>query len=399
VANLRTRKSIAKDVNRFQSSQLWTFAFGLVVAVNFVAFTSYQILVPILPLHIRSLGGSEATVGMVVSALTFVAVIVRPFAGWLIDNANRRVVLVCMIAAFAVVGLFYPFAGSITALLAIRIVHGVGWSGINPAVVTMASSLIPPSRRGEGLAYQSTSQSLAMAVGPAIGLFVVGLAGYTEAFVVSAIFAFIALGLSFGIRDNHYVAKSERRRFRLQDLVERSAVAPSVVVAIMTFIFGGLTAFVPIDAADRSLGNPATFFVTFAVALVIIRPIVGKMNDRQAKRGILLLPGLALIGAALLVLAFTATSWTLVAVSLLYAGGFGAAQPILRAMVMDRAPEHRWGAASATWATAYELGLAAGALLLGILASQVGIPNMFGLASFIIVGGLIFVLVQGLHRS
>lgn len=260
------------------------------------------------------------------------------------------------------------------------------------------ADLIPPRRRGEGISYLSTTQSIAMAVGPATGLFIVGALGYSEAFLASAGFAFVGLALAAPVRDK-YVPPAEKREFRFRDLIESSSVAPSSITALLTFVFGGLTAFIPLDALNRDLGNPSVFFVVFAVGLVVIRPITGNISDRQARRGMLLFPGLGLVTAALLVLAFTETNWTLPATAVLWVLGFGISQPVLRAMVLDRASRARWGSANATLGSAYDLGMALGAFLLGLLASVTTIPTMFAFASLSMVLAFALVLFWRLYKQ
>lgn len=379
--------------------RLWTRQFVWILTANCVVFTSLQVLVPVLPLYVAEiLGGNEATVGLAVGTLTFTAVLVRPVFGWVIDQHGRKVIVLICAALFGATGLLYPLAASLTALIAVRFVQGIGWSGIPPATSTMAADLVPSSRRGEGIAFVSTSQSVAMAVGPAIGLFVAGALGYTPAFLAAAALAFLAFALALFTRDR-YVPPKEKRGFGARDIVERSSVVPSAVCALLTFVFGGLTAFIPLDALERDLGDPAVFFVAFSVVLIVVRPVTGRLSDRQARRGMLLLPGIGLVAASLFVLAFTESAWTLAITALLWALGFGVAQPVLRAMVLDLAPRERWGSANATLGSAYDLGMASGALVLGIVASRTGIPAMFAYASLAMALAFVLILWSGLYRA
>ena len=380
--------------------KLWTRDFVQILTINCMVFISFQMLVPVLPLYVTTIGGNEASVGLVIAALTLAVLLVRPFTGWLVDHRGRRVVMIASFTTFtlATALLAHPLAASVAALIAIRIAQGIGWSGVNPSVSAIVTDIIPARRLGEGLAYQSTSQSIAMAIGPASGLFVLGLAGYTPTFLISVALGALALVLSLWVRQS-YLPRTTREGFRLRDLIEASSLAPSTITALTTFLFGGLASFVPLATMERDLGNPAAFFVTFAVGLIIIRPITGHLSDAVARRGYFLLPGLALIFSCLLVLAFTEAPWTLVMTGLLWAIGFGITQPVLRVMAVLEAPQERWGAANATMATAYEGGMGAGALLLGALASQVGIPTMFAVSSLVPLLALILVFKWRLHRE
>ncbi len=385
------REATGQGTAPAKKSRLWTRDLVQILCANCAIYLSFQVLIPVLPLYVAESLGDEAVVGLVVGSLPFTAMLTRPLLGWAIDQYGRKKVLILSALLFGAVGLSYPLAASLFSLLVIRVVQGIGWGGVPPATSSIVADLIPPSRRGEGIAYLSTTQSIAMAVGPALGLFVASGSGYTAAFFASAGFALLGLALSLFVSDR-YAPPAEKKKFHLRDLIEGSSIAPSSITALMTFVFGGLTAFIPLDALERDLGNPSVFFVTFAVGLIIVRPITGSISDRQANRGMLLFPGIALIVAALLVLSFTETPWTLATTAVLWAVGFGISQPVLRAMVLDLAPRERWGSANATLASAYDLGIALGALLLGLLASLVGIPAMFALASLAMAPAFVLIL-------
>lgn len=106
--------------------RLWIRDYAWILSANCIVFTSFQMLVPVLPLYVADGLGDEATVGLVVGALTFTALLLRPFLGWVIDQYGRKTVLIASIALFGAVGLSYPLATSLAALLVIRIVQGLG---------------------------------------------------------------------------------------------------------------------------------------------------------------------------------------------------------------------------------------------------------------------------------
>ncbi|NIV34833.1 MAG: MFS transporter, partial [Anaerolineae bacterium] len=56
-------------------------------------------------------------------------------------------------------------------LIVNRFLHGIGVGIAATAIATVVAHLIPPSRTGEGIGYFSMSASLATAIGPFIGIF------------------------------------------------------------------------------------------------------------------------------------------------------------------------------------------------------------------------------------
>ncbi len=167
---------------------------------------------------------------------------------------------------------------------------------------------------------------------------------------------------------------------------------------LVTFTFGGLITFTSIYTVERDLGDPALFFVVYAVILMLTRPLAGNLSDRR-RRETVLLPGIALTGAALAVLGLASAPWMLVTVAALYALGFGASQPALQAMVVDRIPPNRRGAAHAAFFIAFDLGIGFGAMLLGALSGAVGIPTMFFACVGFTTVTFAVAFLAGLHRA
>src|SRR5699024_914105 len=93
---------------------------------------------------------------------------------------------------FVISGGSYAFIISIGVLVIMRIVQGIGWGFSTTATSTIATDLVPPERRGEGLGYFGLSGNLALAFGPALGLTLVGIISFTSLFLISAALGFVA---------------------------------------------------------------------------------------------------------------------------------------------------------------------------------------------------------------
>lgn len=165
----------------------------------------------------------------------------------------------------------------------------------------------------------------------------------------------------------------------------------------MNFVVSGMITFVPLDAKERNIGSTITFFVAISLLLMIIRPIIGGLRDRLPRRGALLIPGLVFVALSVLTLAFTETVWTLPLAALFWAVGFGTAQPVLRAMILDRVPRNNWGSANATNMMLYDLGHATGPLVLGFIAEKFNLPMTFGFSALAPFIAILLTFITGLH--
>ncbi len=72
-------------------------------------------------------------------------------------------------------------------LLAVRILHGAGFGITTTTYGTVVSDLIPSARRGEGMGYFGLSGTLAMALGPLIGLWLMQTYNFTILFFMCII--------------------------------------------------------------------------------------------------------------------------------------------------------------------------------------------------------------------
>ena len=72
----------------------------------------------------------------------------------------------------------YLFASTIFLLLAVRILHGAGFGITTTTYGTVVSDLIPSARRG-GMGYFGLSGTIAMALGPLIGLWLMQTYNFT----------------------------------------------------------------------------------------------------------------------------------------------------------------------------------------------------------------------------
>lgn len=66
-------------------------------------------------------------------------------------------------------------------------------------------------------------------------------------------------------------------------------------------------------------------------------------------------------------MSYTTTIPSLIIAAACYGSGFGAIQPALQAWMIDRVAPHRRGVATATFFSAFDLGIGAGAIILDSL--------------------------------
>ena len=145
---------------------IWTGNFIAVSFVNLFVFLSFQMIFPTLPLYVKSLGGSDAVIGLVMGIFTAATLIARPTAGILLDRVGKKKVLLCGLGVFTIMVYLYGMVGSIALIILVRLGHGLGWGLAGTATATIAAEIIPKSRFAEGMGWFSLANGLSMAFAP-----------------------------------------------------------------------------------------------------------------------------------------------------------------------------------------------------------------------------------------
>src|SRR6266849_9625743 len=143
---------------------LWCYAF-----ITF--FSAFQLL-PAIPFRILELGGSKAEAGWFLSVYTFSSAFAAPVMGSIADHLGRRRLLITASIFFIGFSVAYGIVRNLPLLFLIAAIHGAIWSGILASASALMSEYIPESRRTQGMAYWGLASTGAIAVAPAVGLWI-----------------------------------------------------------------------------------------------------------------------------------------------------------------------------------------------------------------------------------
>lgn len=370
---------------------IWTKDFISITIINLVLFFGFQMLLPTLPIYVKSIGGMDSVIGWIAGFSTIASLIIRPFSGLALDKFGRKGIFLTGIGVIIVVTLTYMWFPVVGIILAIRFLHGIGWGMASTASSTIATDVIPKERFGEGMGFFGLSSSIAMALAPGIGLTVMSKYHIEGLALLSAGFAAIALILSLFLHYRYVERLSEIKR--TSSPYERSAIRPTVIMFFVSASYGSITGFISLYAVEQSIGSIGVFFIIFALSMLITRPIFGKIIDCKGFNAAVY-PGLILLIFAMLLLYLAASLALFLCAALFYGVGFGAVQSSLQTMSVAQAPKARLGAANATFFTGFDGGIGFGSIIAGITASALGYSKMYLVFSlFLIAAGLLYVFI------
>jgi MFS family permease len=182
--------------------RLVTPQFALLGVAALAYFVADGVLVPTVPLYVTGrLAGDDVAVGVAVGAFSLSALLLRPWAGRLVDRRGRAIAMVAGGLVFALSVAGYGLADSVGLLVALRLLTGVGEAFFFVGVLTAMGDLAPAERRGEAISLFSLSLYVGLAVGPPLGETVIGAVGFGMAWMVSAAAAGLAVLLALQVGD------------------------------------------------------------------------------------------------------------------------------------------------------------------------------------------------------
>src|SRR5690242_17951061 len=95
--------------------------------------------------------------------------IVLPISGWLATRLGRRNYFLLSIALFTVASMLCGMATSLIALIAFRVLQGLGGGGLQPSSQGVLLDAFPPERQGAAQTVFGIAALLAPVVGPTLG--------------------------------------------------------------------------------------------------------------------------------------------------------------------------------------------------------------------------------------
>ncbi|TVT26742.1 MFS transporter [Salinicoccus cyprini] len=365
-----------------QNQKIWTKDFILIVIVNFFIFTAFQMTLPTLPLFVQEIGASDRWIGIVVGIFTFSALLIRPSAGKLLDTKGRAPIFLTGLVIFVISMFSLAASFTIFMLLMVRVMQGVGWGLSSTSSGTIATDLVPKKRRGEGLGYYGLSANIALAFGPALGLFLVNHISFTMLFSLCGILGAVALILAANINyqkpDTEAPVRNKSTYVPRFDIVEMRALPAASLLFFITVTFGGIATFLPVYTYQQGFDSTYIqfYFVIYAAFLMLSRLLAGRLYDKKGI-AIVFVPGSLSIIAAMLMLGFLPSPAYLFIAAALYGFGFGCVQPALQAWAVNRVENNRRGMANATFFSAFDLGVGLGAISYGFVAEAFGYSTIY----------------------
>lgn len=374
---------------------LWTKPFVLCLANNLFLFIFYFAQTTILPIYIlKELGGNLAQAGLAMTLFMISAIAVRPFSGLIIEKLGIRKTLIVSGIFFSLFSLAYLLADQLTTLFIIRFLHGIWFSILTTVCVPVVNQFIPEQRKGEGMGYYVMSVNLGIVLGPLIGLSLIEYWSYFQitTLLIALVFIGFAFCLMIPVKETENIIQTipDKKGLVFSDVVEKKALPVAVLAALISFSYASIMSFIaPFATSKNLMAYASLFFVVFAISMMSLRPITGKIYDRKGPQYVIY-PALLVFSLGLFLLSQIQTLWGFLLAAVLIGVGFGSAQPCIQTLAIQRAPKHRIGYATSTFYTFYDVGIAVGSLLIGALIATYSYQFAFILCSLLTLCSIVY---------
>ncbi|AGI27827.1 MFS transporter [Bacillus subtilis] len=377
------------QAEKIHTAKMWSLSFIFVTLSNAFLFMVFEMLLPTLPLFVTAIGGGAKQVGLVTGIFMISAIAIRPFAGVLAQRFNKKNLLIFGIVISACSTGAYYLASDVSVLLLIRLIHGAGFGLATTYFATIAAEIIPKERRGEGIGYFGVGETIAVSVGPMIGISALELYDFERLFLGGMSILLLAVLMAALVRRRPEAKDTgEKGRIKIK-VLERRVLFPSFLIFLVGIAASGIMSFFALYAIEKGFRSVGMFFFLIAAASFFIRLISGKIFDRFGAAAILI-PASIFSIAGLSILYIAQTNAMFFTAAICYGFGFGSIFPAIQTWCINLVEEHEHEDAMGTFFNFFDMGIGGGSLLLGVVATIYSYRELY-IASILVY--LLFLLL------
>jgi predicted MFS family arabinose efflux permease len=333
----------------------------LVYLASFGAFTSFYVLLGVVPLFAVAHGHGQSG-GAISTAVFMLATVLAELVTTRAMRAiGTKAVLAVGIALMTVPVFVLVLDASLATILIVSVVRGIGFAFVVVASSTMVADLAPEGKRGEWIGLYGVVVSVPSIVFLPFGVWLIDRVGFTVLLVVAGAFVVVALLTALA----RIPVPTAARLTGMVDALRTPRVASLAIAFTVSALASGLLlTYLPLDFSSTLA---AIGLFAMGVTTTASRWLAGRFSDRRDAT-VLLIPALALGAVGVLVVLFVPALMILGAV--LFGASFGVLQNTSIHLMFNATGASGYGAVSALWNIAFDLGLGLGAFAFGVLAAN-----------------------------
>ena len=374
----------------------------LAFATLLVFFQAYMVA-PLIPRLAAAFHVSVERIGLIVPAYLLAYGFATLFYGALADRVGRRAVMLSSFVFFVLLTALTALAQSSTQMIVLRLLTGLGASGIVPLSLALVADLFPYQRRGRPLGWIFGAMAGGMAIGSTLGVMLDPFVSWRGLFVGVAMLGLCALLATLPYRDllGESTATAHQPFSAILGnywslLATARGRRTYAYVLVNAIVHGGVFAWLGVYFARRfGLGEIGIglALLGYGIPGFLFGPLVGRLADRFGRSRLIPI-GLLLAGASAVGLAADVSVWGAATLVTLLSLGYDLTQPLLAGIVTDLKAQR--GQAMGLNVFVLFTGFGLGSLIFGLLL-PFGMETT--LEAFGLIASVASIAAFGLFRS
>ena len=326
----------------------------------------------LLPQMAAGLGVSEAWVGQTITVYAIGSLIAAIPLTAAAQGVRRRPLLLAAIAGFVVANTVTAFSASYGLTMVARFLAGVSAGLLWALVAGYAARMVPEHQKGRAIAVAMVGTPLALSLGVPAGTFLGTLMDWRACFGIMSVLALILM-VWVRLRLPDFGGQAKGRQLALSQVFKLPGVR-SVLFVVLAFVLAHniLYTYIAPFLAVAGLGDRTDLvLLVFGVASLLGIWIVGVLIDRHLRT--LALASTLLFGLAASVLAVAGEAPALVYIAIgIWGVAFGGAPTLFQTALAKTAGDEAADVAQSMLVTAWNMAIAGGGLIGGILLDRLG---------------------------
>ncbi|MFD2611335.1 staphylopine family metallophore export MFS transporter CntE [Paenibacillus gansuensis] len=355
-------------------------------------FSANSILNVIIPLKGDSLGATNTTIGLVMGAYLFTTMILRPWAGMLIQTYGPIRMLRILLVVNGAALLLYTTTG-MEGYFAARMLQGACTAFFSMSLQLGIIDALPDKHRSQGISMYSLCATMPGIIGPflAVGIWQAGDAGYLAFTMISIAVLTGIVGFSTDIdgKKEQPAPGQAQQGVTMVESMGQLVRNPhlfksSVLMLTASLVFGAVTTFIPLYALETGSGHAALFLMLQAGTVVAARFVLRKKIPSDGRwHSWFMVTIMGFIAAASLLVSFLAMGGTI----WFYAGAvlMGLAQallyPALTTYLSFVLPSSQRNVLMGLFIAMADLGVSLGSIVMGPIADVSSYSLMYTLCA------------------
>lgn len=337
-----------------QKQRLFNSRYIILLSINLIVSISFSMVYTTISKYVTELGVSVTIAGIVTGAFNLSSMVIRPFSGLITDRFNRKRLLIFSTIGMGAAICGYALVSDPTLLIIFRVLHGISFALSTTVNMAIIPGIVPYGQIGEAICYYGLSQSLAMAVGPAFGLWIAEISSLAITFVVSSILCVLGgiLAVPFSFSDE--IIPKKHKGLKFSDIIVPCCLPFTMIEITIAAVAGIENSMMVLYASSQGIENISWYFSLSAVTVCFCRLFLGKILDKRGTFAVF--PGLGLMIVGLIILWQQQAPWMFGLAAILKTIGANLAKPALQAASVKSVSPDRRGAAVSTYYIGTDLG-------------------------------------------